>query len=226
MLLHSLRIIVLLLVWSFAQSSFAQVSNINPAINIINGKIFYVHHVLEGQEIEKIAAAYYSEIPPIVEANPSIRTGLKVGMKLKIPISDASLEPLSQVKIPDISEEVQEEEPRRMESQPIEPVRLTSPEVVVPKKNKSPMQEAIALLEEVEQKDTVKQSVESQEMQPNAEEDPLAIYDAVEPEQEEVLQETEVVVPDTLQQEIASEEVLDVIKSLSKATGSLFDEHA
>jgi len=88
------RCIFLLAAWFYSLAVLAQapVINVNSSIKVIKGEAYYIHTVLEGQQVEDIAAAYYTQVSEILRANPEIRTGLVTGMKLKIPYSDASLE--------------------------------------------------------------------------------------------------------------------------------------
>lgn len=131
------------------QGSFAQsISNVNPTINLLDGGAFYIHEVLDGQEIEAISAAYYCEISEIVKSNPEIKLGLKAGMKLKIPYSDESLEAMSKSTVTtsvlsDVSPKAMEAKPARTPATPILPQKKQT----IPPKSQTPMQEAVALLD-------------------------------------------------------------------------------
>lgn len=79
----------------------AQIENINSSIKVIGTDAFYLHEVLDGQEIEMISEAYGASIESILASNPKIRTGLESGMILKIPFSASSAERMSQIPAPD-----------------------------------------------------------------------------------------------------------------------------
>jgi len=131
------------------QGSFAQsISNVNPTINLLDGGAYYIHEVLDGQEIEAISAAYYCEISEIVKSNPDIKLGLKAGMKLKIPYSDESLEAMSKSVVStsvlsDVTPKAIESKPARTPATPILPQKK---QTIIPK-TQTPMQEAVALLD-------------------------------------------------------------------------------
>lgn len=135
-------LLLLLLTWpAFVRAQ--QITNVNATISIINGEPFYIHQVLEGQTIEAIAAAYYVEEKAIGQANTGIIAGIKPGIELKIPYTDASSEALSRQ-----SSQVrpsQEKIIKRTESQEPKPV-VTKP---APKPTQvTPLQEAVTLLDE------------------------------------------------------------------------------
>lgn len=94
LLLHTC-LLILMTSWVTGSMSQNPITNVNSSIRIIGGEAFYLHQVLEGQEVEDIAAAYYTQVSDILRANPQIRTGLVPGMELKIPCSDASVEFMS-----------------------------------------------------------------------------------------------------------------------------------
>lgn len=131
------------------QGTFAQsITNVNPTINLLNGGAYYLHEVLDGQEIEAISAAYYCDISEIVKANPDIKLGLRTGMKLKIPYSDESLEPMSKSSVTtsvlsDVSPKAMEAKPAKTPATPILPQKK---QTIIPK-SQTPMQEAVALLD-------------------------------------------------------------------------------
>jgi hypothetical protein len=131
------------------QGSFAQsISNVNPTINLLDGGAYYIHEVLDGQEIEAISASYYCEISEIVKSNPEIKLGLKAGMKLKIPYSDESLEAMSKSAVSgsvlgDVTPKAIESKPARTPATPILPQKK---QTIIPKPQ-TPMQEAVALLD-------------------------------------------------------------------------------
>lgn len=205
-----LRLIGLVAIfWASHQSVFSQtISNVNPTINLLDGGAYYIHEVLEGQEIEAIAAAYFAEIPEIIKANPEIRTGLKVGMKLKIPFTDESLAMMSQKEIStSILTEVQpkkiEQKPNRVPATPVLPQKQTPKPA-----NQSPMQEAVSLLDEAMNKPAETTEIESKTevIQPPMEEFPV---ETVEENVKEELQvsEDKIVVPETVtKDEILEEE--------------------
>jgi hypothetical protein len=74
---------------------WAQVSNVNSKIKVINGEAFYVHSVLGGQTLETIANAYFTEVSLIEKHNPGLLEPLSSGAQLKVPYSDESLEAMS-----------------------------------------------------------------------------------------------------------------------------------
>jgi hypothetical protein len=131
------------------QGVFAQsISNVNPTINLLDGGAYYIHEVLDGQEIEAIAAAYFCDISEIVKANPDIKLGLKTGMKLRIPYSDESLEAMSKSVVStsvlsDVTPKAIESKPARTPATPILPQNT---QTSIPK-TQTPMQEAVALLD-------------------------------------------------------------------------------
>lgn len=69
-----------------------QISNLNPIISILEGEPFYLHEIIEGQELSQIAVAYGVEVSQILKANSSLEKGFEIGERIKIPYSDRSLE--------------------------------------------------------------------------------------------------------------------------------------
>ncbi|NCG31005.1 MAG: hypothetical protein GWP27_11145 [Bacteroidetes bacterium] len=92
-----------LFIFLCSQFSQGQVANINSSIKVIGSEAFYMHEILEGQEIEMISEAYGADIPAILASNPKIRTGIKPGMILKVPFAVGSAERMSKIPPPDTS---------------------------------------------------------------------------------------------------------------------------
>ena len=118
----------------------AQITNVNSAIKVIGGDVFYQHTVLEGQSLSAIAAAYFSDVSSIEKNNPGLSNPPATGTKIKIPYTDESAEAMSkdatQVSIP-------KAQPVYLKSEDIEPEPEPIKEVVV---QLTPMEEAISLL--------------------------------------------------------------------------------
>lgn len=68
---------------------------VNRTIKVIGGEPFYIHTVEQGQTLSAIAAAYYTDINSIKQANPECAETPAEATKLKIPYSDASGDALS-----------------------------------------------------------------------------------------------------------------------------------
>lgn len=186
--------------WLGAQT----ITNVNPSISIIGGEPFYKHKVLEGQTIEAIAEAYYTTPKDIAAVNPGIITGIKAGMKLKVPYTDESLAAMSGqpaaapkpkeavvVKRTDVQPSTQPQ------SQP-PPPKQTAPRPKPKSSQVTPLQEAVTLLEEEEPETEpaeipVEPQEETQEPEPAPEETPVKPQEEIqEPEpKEEPVEEAE-----------------------------------
>ena len=66
----------------------------------MGGEAFYIHTVLEGQTLDQIATAYFTQTAEIIKYNKKQSDPLLVGVKLKIPYSDESLESMSKMDTP------------------------------------------------------------------------------------------------------------------------------
>lgn len=94
-MLRTLSICVILL-FSALPICVAQAPvKVNRTIKVIGGEPFYIHTVEQGQTLSAIAAAYYSDINSIKQANPGCAETPAEATKLKIPYSDASGDALS-----------------------------------------------------------------------------------------------------------------------------------
>ena len=132
----------------FHHMAVAQVSNVNPSINIISGEPYYIHEVLEGQQIEEIASAYYTKPKIIAESNPTIAAGLTPGMELKIPCSFESYDAMSRL---DVSEKTKQTP--RTESKAPESVATSTP-AAQKEQQVTPIQEAVSLIDEEQEQET------------------------------------------------------------------------
>lgn len=79
---------LLFLVWFFLSitiSVFAQENQRSEEIKWIDGQKFYIHKVTQGQGLYTIKKLYGVEEKDILENNPEVFDGLKLGQELKIP---------------------------------------------------------------------------------------------------------------------------------------------
>lgn len=66
-------------------SAFAQENKRSEEIKWINGEKFYIHTVTQGQGLFSIKKLYHVEEKDILENNPEVFDGLKLGQQIKIP---------------------------------------------------------------------------------------------------------------------------------------------
>ncbi|MDH5599150.1 MAG: LysM peptidoglycan-binding domain-containing protein, partial [Cyclobacteriaceae bacterium] len=78
-------IFLLVIFWSTGISSFAQNN-----VKVINGKSFYIHEVKPGETLYGLTNKYNVTTQLILENNPEVKEGLKVGQELKIPVTKTS----------------------------------------------------------------------------------------------------------------------------------------
>jgi len=123
----------------------AQVSNVNASIKIVGGEAFYIHTVLEGQTLDQIATAYFTQTAEIIKYNKKQSDPLLVGVKLKIPYSDESLESMSKMDTP-TRKPASKPVVVRAESSP--PVEKVEKEKVAKDPQPTPIQEALSLIQE------------------------------------------------------------------------------
>ncbi|TNE55679.1 MAG: LysM peptidoglycan-binding domain-containing protein [Bacteroidetes bacterium] len=67
--------------WGLAQPE-------NPTTEVINGKKYYVHIVQGGNTLYGLSRVYKTDAAKIVEANPFVEQGLKIGQKVLIPFME------------------------------------------------------------------------------------------------------------------------------------------
>ena len=120
--------------------AWSQIENVDPTIRIVGGEAFYIHTAMRGQTIEQIAEAYFARPADVRNNNPGLNDPLAEGLKIRIPYSDASLEAMSKAETSDFGKP---NEPKFIKNDPeeeeVEPV--------------TPMEEAVALLDEPEEQD-------------------------------------------------------------------------
>lgn len=205
----------------------AQVSNVNASIKIVGGEAFYIHTILDGQTLQQIATAYFTQTTEIVKYNVKQSDPLIVGVKLKIPYSDESLESMSKMDTP-IRKPASKPVPVRAESPP--PVeKIEKQEEVMEEAQPTPIEEAISLIEEPESEEEeaeimVPEKAEPEvleksiEQAPEVQEEIIVTESALDEEVivEEIAEpETEIVVPEPIQEsetEDQDEEVVEVAK--------------
>ena len=143
----------------------------------IGGKVYYMHHVKQGQTLYSISKAYNVTVEEIEKLNPEVKNGLKAGLVLGIPVRPVKVqkEEKPQPKIVNVEPEPEpEEEPEIVAEEPEpEPEPEEEPEVVVEEPEPEPQPE--------EEPDTV---VEEPEPEPEPEEEPEVVVEEPEPEPE------------------------------------------
>jgi LysM repeat protein/ABC-type branched-subunit amino acid transport system substrate-binding protein len=78
------RLIILFLGILFSSAVFAQDVTISKVIEKIDGKEYYIHTVVKGESVWKIAKAYGVTSDEIIADNPTAKKKIKPGQKLKI----------------------------------------------------------------------------------------------------------------------------------------------
>lgn len=118
----------------------AQITNVNSTIKVIGVDAFYIHTVLNGQTLEAISTAYFTDVPSIKKYNNGIADPLSAGVKIKIPYSDASAEAMSKSSVQVSIPKAQPVYIRAsdMKEEPVKPVKEQA--------QVTPMEEAISLL--------------------------------------------------------------------------------
>jgi len=79
-------IFILAIIWVSGNNSFAQNN-----VKVINGKSFYIHEVKPGETLYGLTNKYNVTTQLILEHNPEVKEGLKVGQELKIPVTKTSV---------------------------------------------------------------------------------------------------------------------------------------
>lgn len=187
----------------------AQVSNVNASINIIQGEPYYIHTVLQGQQMWQIARAYFTKVAVIRENNPGQRDPLVEGTKLKIPYSDESLEAMGRASS---AEPVMVRTESAPPNTPIEEPRAT------PVKQPDPIEEAAALL------DNSHEEVEATAIEPTK---PAAVTESVVPDEtakplSDSVMTTEYTAP-TEEREASQMEVEDKTEVPADSASAIYD---
>lgn len=144
------RFLLFFITTFFITTAYSQVDNVNPNIKMVNGEPHYKHKVKSGQTIEQIAKAYFTEPKIIGQANPQALQGLKPGMTLVIPCSFESYGAMSEI---EYDEEQDEDTQPIIESKEPEPIaQVSTPPPAKKKKQMTPLEEAVGLLDEKEGK--------------------------------------------------------------------------
>ncbi len=76
---HGITLFILLLIVSQLTGQEDSLSLKSTVIQEIDGRSYYIHHVVEGQTVFTIAKLYNLPTIDIYRENPETRTGLKVG---------------------------------------------------------------------------------------------------------------------------------------------------
>ncbi|GAB5539779.1 MAG: hypothetical protein Salg2KO_18820 [Salibacteraceae bacterium] len=191
------QLTIVLILGMVCSASWAQVSNVNAAIKIIAGEPYYIHTVLEGQTLDQIASAYFTETSAIKKVNQDLSDTPVVGIKLKIPYSDASLEAMSKKEVRTYRPGTEPKEIRAESPPPPKPAeRKVQPQP-------TPMDEAVAL---IETKDPVAET--PPEPTETLEAEPLT------PQEQKAVKEFEAL----------SENINESLESLSKIRAALGEE--
>ena len=77
----------------FTVGMFAQEVVRSEKIATIDGKMYYVHTVVQGETLYSIAKGYDVSVKNIVENNGDVLDGLKAGQEIKIPCSEVKRDP-------------------------------------------------------------------------------------------------------------------------------------
>ena len=154
----------------------------------IGGKVYYMHHVKQGQTLYSISKAYNVTVEEIEKLNPEVKNGLKAGLVLGIPVRPVKVqkEEKPQPKIVNVEPEPEPEPEPEEEPETVveEPEPEPEPETVVEEPEPEPEPE--------EEPEVV---VEEPEPEPEPEEEPETVVEEPEPEPEpEPEEEPEVVV--------------------------------
>ncbi len=79
-------LIIFTMLFALNQKAYSQVKvEKSTVVEVVDGKSFYVHTVLQGQTIYSITKAYGITEAELHAANPSLKDGLKINQKLFIP---------------------------------------------------------------------------------------------------------------------------------------------
>jgi LysM repeat protein len=90
------RNFIFILFFLFASALFAQDVKISTVTEKIDGKEYYIHTVVKGESVWKIAKAYGVTSDQIIADNPAAKKKIKPGQKLKILSKKAITEPTVQ----------------------------------------------------------------------------------------------------------------------------------